>query len=327
MENILYYALPPFAIICFVFLYGLYTVSQHNAVVIERLGKFRAVKQAGLHFKLPFLDKVADKFSLRIQQHEINVETKTKENIFVTAGISVQFRINPHKIYDIYCLESAYDQISAHVYNVVRAEIPKMDLNDIFINKDSLANTIAAALTQKLSEHGIEIISVLTTDIDPDMYVKNAMNRINAADIEKSAAEYEAEAMRINLVAKAEAEAERLRLEGRGLADQRREIAKGLMESVDVLGKAGISSAEASALLMLSHHYDTLQAIGNESRSNLIMMPNSLQDSKEMISNMLASFNSSKEVRQEDPSEDDHKIIRFPNQENNGEFELYSNQL
>lgn len=326
MENILLYALPPIAITIFVFLSGFFIVKHHTAVVVERFGKFRAVKHAGLHFKIPLIDKISERYNMKIQQLDIPVETKTKENIFVVTTASVQFKINPDMVYEAYCVNEPYEQLMAYVYDVIRAEIPKLRLNEAFESKDSIAAKVAVTLQEKMHQHGYTILNVLTTDIEPDAHIKNAMNRINAADLEKSAAEYEAEAMRINILAKAKAEAESKRLEGQGIANQRREIAQGLMESVDVLGKAGISSSEASALLMLTHHYDTLKGIGNEGKSNLILMPNSPQDSKEMIHNMLASF--TKNVPAE-PENDGHKIIRFPNQAENpsGNYEILSNQL
>jgi regulator of protease activity HflC (stomatin/prohibitin superfamily) len=141
-----------------------------------------------------------------------------------------------------------------------------------------------------MTTYGYDIINTLITDIDPDIQVKNAMNRINAADREKTAAEYEAEAGRIRIVAKARAEAESKRLQGQGIADQRREIARGLVESVDVLNKVGINSQEASALIVVTQHYDTLQAIGADTNSNLILLPNSPQAGSDMLNNMVASF-------------------------------------
>jgi regulator of protease activity HflC (stomatin/prohibitin superfamily) len=147
-----------------------------------------------------------------------------------------------------------------------------------------------------MTTYGYDIINTLITDIDPDIQVKNAMNRINAADREKSAAEYEAEAQRIRIVAKAKAEAESKRLQGQGIADQRREIARGLVESVNVLNEVGINSQEASALIVVTQHYDTLQAIGADTNSNLILLPNSPQAGSDMLNNMVASFTASNQV-------------------------------
>ena len=164
-----------------------------------------------------------------------------------------------------------------------------------YLNKD-IAIAVKRELNESMMAYGYDIINTLVTDIDPDIQVKNAMNRINAADREKTAAEYEAEASRIRIVAKAKAEAESKRLQGQGIADQRREIARGLVESVDVLNKVGINSQEASALIVVTQHYDTLQAIGSDTNSNLILLPNSPQAGSDMLNNMVASFTASNQV-------------------------------
>ena len=174
-----------------------------------------------------------------------------------------------------------------------------MKLDDVFERKDDIAIAVKSELNQAMTDYGYDIIKTLVTDIDPDRQVKIAMNRINAAEREKVAAEYEAEAERIKIVAKARAEAESKRLQGQGIADQRREIARGLEESVEVLNNVGINSQEASALIVVTQHYDTLQSVGENTNSNLILMPNSPQAGSEMLNNMIASFVASNQIGEE----------------------------
>ena len=208
-----------------------------------------------------------------------------------------RFQVLKLKVYDaFYKLENPHDQITSYVFDVVRAEVPKMKLDDVFERKDDIAIAVKAELNEAMSEYGYDIIKTLVTDIDPDIQVKAAMNRINAAEREKVAAEYEAEAERIKIVAKARAEAESKRLQGQGIADQRREIARGLEESVDVLNNVGINSQEASALIVVTQHYDTLQSIGEETNTNLILLPNSPQAGSDMLNNMIASFVASNQI-------------------------------
>ncbi|MEM6397272.1 MAG: SPFH domain-containing protein [Bacteroidota bacterium] len=277
-----------------------FTVKQQSAAILERLGKFNSVKRPGLHFKLPFIDKVVGRVSLKIQQLDVLVETKTKDNVFVKLKVSVQFYVNPEKVYDaFYRLENPYEQINAYVFDVIRAEVPKMKLDDVFERKDDIAIAVKAELQDAMASYGYGIVKALVTDIDPDSTVKVAMNRINAAEREKLAAEYEAEADRIRIVAKAKAEAESKRLQGQGIADQRREIAKGLEESVDILNSVGINSQEASALIVVTQHYDTLQSMGENANSNLIMLPNAPSAGADMLSNMTASFVASQQMGEE----------------------------
>ena len=283
-------------IILTVFL-ALFTVKQQSAVIIERFGKFNSIRQSGLQFKIPFIDRIAGRVNLRIQQLDVIIETKTKDNVFVKMKVSVQYKVVQDRVYEaFYKLEFPEDQITSYVFDVVRAEVPKLKLDDVFERKDDIAIAVKRELNDAMVTYGYDIINTLITDIDPDIQVKNAMNRINAADREKTAAEYEAEAERIRIVAKAKAEAESKRLQGQGIADQRREIARGLVESVETLNHVGINSQEASALIVVTQHYDTLQSVGAQNNSNLILLPNSPQAGSDMLNNMVASFTASNQV-------------------------------
>lgn len=276
---------------------GIFTVKQQSAALVERLGKFQSIKRPGIQFKIPFVDRIAGRVSLKIQQLDVLVETKTKDNVFVKLRVSVQYLILRDKIYEaFYKLENSHEQITAYVFDTVRAEVPKMILDDVFERKDDIALAIRRDLKEAMNEYGYDIIKALVTDIDPDSSVKAAMNRINAADREKKAAEFEAEADRIRIVAKAKAEAESKRLQGQGIADQRREIARGLEESVDVLNRVGINSQEASALIVVTQHYDTLQSMGESANSNLILLPNAPSAASNMLTDMVTSFAASQQI-------------------------------
>ncbi len=274
-----------------------FTVRQQTAVSIERFGKFESIRHSGLQMKIPIIDKVAARISLKIQQLDVIVETKTLDDVFVKIKVSVQFVVIKEKVYDaIYKLEYPHDQITSYVFDVVRAEVPKMKLDDVFVKKDDIAIAVKREVQESMETYGYDIIKTLVTDIDPDAQVKAAMNRINAAEREKVAAQYEGDAQRILIVEKAKAEAESKRLQGQGIADQRREIARGLVESVDVLQKVGVSSQEASALIVVTQHYDTLQAVGQQTKSNLILLPNSPEAGTEMLNNMITSFTASAQI-------------------------------
>ena len=276
---------------------GIFVVKQQTAAIVERFGKFTSIRFSGLHLKIPIIDQIAGRINLKVQQLDVLVETKTKDNVFVKLKISVQFQVIRTNVYDaFYKLESPHDQITAYVFDTVRAEVPKMKLDDVFERKDDIAIAVNRELNEAMSDYGYDIIKTLVTDIDPDVQVKAAMNRINAAEREKVAAEYDAEADRIKIVAKARAEAESKRLQGQGIADQRREIARGLEESVDVLNNVGINSQEASALIVVTQHYDTLQSIGEQTNTNLILLPNSPQAGSDMLNNMVASFTASNQI-------------------------------
>ena len=277
-----------------------FIVKQQSAAVVERFGKFVSVRQSGLQLKIPIIDNVAGRLSLRIQQLDVVVETKTKDDVFVKLKVSVQFKVIKEKVYDaFYKLDNPADQITSFIFDVVRAEVPKLILDDVFLKKDDIAIAVKSELQDAMTEYGFQIIKTLVTDIDPDAQVKESMNRINASEREKVAAQFEGEAQKILIVEKAKAEAESKRLQGQGIADQRREIARGLEDSVKVLNGVDINSQEASALIVVTQHYDTLQSVGAEANSNLILMPNSPQAGSEMLNNMVASFTASNQIGEE----------------------------
>jgi len=292
----------PFLIFIGFFLFSIlisafFTVKQQTSAVIERFGKFHSIRNSGLQLKIPMVDRIAARVNLKIQQLDVIVETKTHDDVFVKLKISVQYVVIKEKVYEaFYKLEFPHEQITSYVFDVVRAEVPKMKLDDVFVKKDDIAIAVKAELQDAMLDYGYDIIKTLVTDIDPDSQVKEAMNRINAAEREKVAAQYEGDAARILIVEKAKAEAESKRLQGQGIADQRREIARGLEESVEVLNKVGINSQEASALIVVTQHYDTLQSIGEATNTNLILLPNSPQAGSDMLNNMVASFTASNQI-------------------------------
>jgi regulator of protease activity HflC (stomatin/prohibitin superfamily) len=278
---------------------GLFIVKQQTSVIIERFGKFQSIRQAGLNLKIPLIDRVAGRISLKIQQLDVNVETKTLDDVFVHLNIAVQFEIQRDHVYNaFYKLQNPHEQITAFIFDTVRAEVPKMKLDDVFVKKDEIAQAIQRDLKQAMLNYGYDIVKALVTDIDPDENVKIAMNRINAADREKTAAQFEGDAQRILIVERAKAEAESKRLQGKGIADQRREIARGLEESVAVLNKAGINSQEASSLIIVTQHYDTLQSIGNHSNSNLILLPNSPSTASSMLTDTITGMVSANQINE-----------------------------
>ena len=293
--NISTYVLIFFGILAL--LSSLFIVKQQTAAIIERFGRFIGVRQPGLRIKIPIIDRISGRISLRVLQLDVAVETKTKDDVFTKLKISVQYKVIKDKVWEaFYKLDSPQDQITSYVFDVVRAVVPKMKLDDVFEKKDEIANAVKGELNDAMGNYGYDIIRALVTDIDPDVEVKTSMNRINASEREKVAAQYEGDAARILIVEKAKAEAESKRLQGQGIADQRREIARGLEESVDVLNNVGINSQEASALIVVTQHYDTLQSIGEETNSNLILLPNSPQAGSDMLNNMVASFTASNQI-------------------------------
>ena len=252
---------------------ALFIVRQKNAAIIERFGKFNSTRGPGLNLKLPFLDRVVATQQLRIQQLDVDVETKTKDNVFVNTKVSVQYYIIEERIREsYYSLEDPTHQIQSYVFDVVRSEIPRLTLDEVFANKDALGVSIRESLGEAMHGFGYAITNSLVTDLQPEASVKHAMNRINATEREKVAAGNEAEAQKIKMVKIAEAEAESKRLQGIGLAHQRLEIAKGIRESIETIKDAGVDEDEIMTLLLVTQHYDAIQDVARNSGTNTVMM-------------------------------------------------------
>lgn len=255
-----------------------FTVHQQTAAIIERFGKFARIARPGLNLKIPFIERVTARLSLRVQQLDVRVETKTEDNVFVQVTVSVQFFVLPDKIGDAYYrLEDPGRQITSYVFDVVRARVPRIKLDDVFANKDEIADAVKLELADAMDDFGYGIVKALVTDIDPDAQVKHAMNEINAAQRQRVAATERGEADRILKVKAAEAEAQSKALSGRGIADQRKAIVEGLRESVDHFSKSipGTTAQDVMALIVATQYFDTLRDMAMHGRMNTIMLPHS----------------------------------------------------
>jgi len=236
------------------------------------------VATAGLNFRLPFLDDDVGEVNLRVRQLDVDVETKTKDNVFVKVIVSVQYFVLPEKIFEaFYKLNDPDAQIKAFVFDVVRARVPMIDLDDVFAKKDEIADGVKSELCQVMENFGYSILKALVTDIDPDQKVKEAMNEINAAQRQRVAAMEKGEAEKILRVKEAEAEAESQGLAGKGVADQRKAIVDGLRESVGDFQRVidGATPQDVMNLILMTQYFDTMKDIGGQSKSTTVFMPHS----------------------------------------------------
>jgi len=264
-------------------------VTEQTSVVVERLGKFQRIATSGLSFMIPFIDRKASVQNLRVQQLDVTVETKTLDNVFVNMQVSVQYKVVRDKVKDAYySLENARGQIASYVFDDVRAEVPKLDLDDVFSKKDDIATAVRQNIADVMDEYGYEIIKTLITDIDPDHKVKESMNRINAAKRDREAALQEAEGHKIKIIKEAEAEAESKRLAGEGIAKQRLEIVRGFKESVEDFQKSlkTVTHEEVMQFVLMTQYFDTLNNVGSNSKNTSILIPHSpgaMQDFQQQI--------------------------------------------
>ncbi len=261
-----------------VFALSVFIVEQQSVKIVQRFGKFVRIANPGLNFKIPIIDQIAGNLSLRVNQLDVKVETKTEDNVFLHVLVSVQFYVASDRVYEaFYKLEDPARQITSFVFDVVRAKVPKIKLDDVFEKKDDIANAVKEELEQVMSDFGYGIVKTLVTDIDPDAKVKLAMNEINAAQRMRVAANEKGEADRILKVKAAEAEAESKALQGKGMADQRKAIIQGLKESVTDFKESLPNTTEQDVLnlILMTQYFDTIKDLGASSNNNTIMLPHS----------------------------------------------------
>ena len=266
-------------------------VREASAAVIERFGKFQSIRFSGLSVMIPFIDSKASIVNLRVQQLDVTVETKTLDNVFVNLQVSVQYQVREEYVKEAYySLQNAKNQIASYVFDDVRAEVPKLELDDVFAKKEDIAIAVQSNIAESMAEYGYSIIKALITDIDPDSKVKDAMNRINAAKRDREAAEEEGEAQKIMIVKEAEAEAESKRLSGEGIAQQRLEIVRGFKESVEDFKKSldTVTHEEIMQFVLMTQYFDTIKDIGANSKNSSILMPHSPGGMKEFQNQIIS---------------------------------------
>jgi regulator of protease activity HflC (stomatin/prohibitin superfamily) len=270
-----------------------FTVSTAEVAILTRFGKFLRIAEAGLNWKAPYIDAVAGIVSLRVNQIALTMETKTKDNVFVTIPISVQNRVRPERVYDaFYKLSDPVQQIKSYVEQVILGHVPSMTLDEVFASQSSIAAAVKQELDSDMAAFGYEIVNVLVTDIVPDAKVKSAMNDINAAQREQVAATARGEADKILVVKKAEAEAESKALQGQGIANQRKAIVEGLQTSIEQFQKAvdGATAKDVMQLVLITQYFDTLKSIGESDKTNTLFLAHSPGAVKDVSDQILESM-------------------------------------
>ncbi|WJY90368.1 SPFH domain-containing protein [Corynebacterium confusum] len=252
---------------------GYFIVRTKEAAILERLGKYQGVAHAGLHFKVPFVDRVREKINLQVRQLDVMVETKTKDNVFVQIPVAVQYQVVEGREREAYyTLSSPDQQIVAYVQDNVRSSVANMNLDDSFSSKDTIAQNVAESLRDNMAAYGWHFVNTLVTDIRPDERVRESMNSINAAQREREAAVAQAEAEKIRVVKEAEGAAEARKLQGRGVADQRKEIVEGIAAQYEMLRNAGVEESP-EALMLVSQYLDAMVDVSSNGNASVLYMP------------------------------------------------------
>ena len=271
----------------------LYVVRQQTVVIIERFGKYQTTSGSGIHVRLPFgIDKIAARIQLRLLQSEIVVETKTKDNVFVTLNVATQYRVNEQNVTDAYYkLMRPEAQIKSYIEDALRSSVPKLTLDELFEKKDEIALEVQHQVAEEMSTYGCLIVKTLITKVEPDAEVKQSMNEINAAQRKRVAAQELANADKIKIVTAAEAEAEKDRLHGVGIAQQRKAIVDGLAESIQELKNAnvGMTEEQIMSILLTNQYLDTLNTFAAKGNQTLFL-PNHPEGIEDIRTQILSSL-------------------------------------
>ena len=260
-----------------------FTVKTQENVIVERFGKFKKVARPGLNTKAPFIETTTKPISLRVQQLGVDIESKTKDNVFVNVPVAVQYVVSEDSVVDAYYrLANPEEQIRSYVFDTVRSALSALTLDSAFESKDDIAHNVEQRLSQSMAAYGFRIVNTLVTDISPDSRVRDSMNSINAAQRDRVAAQSLAEADKIKRVTQAEADAEAMRLHGEGVAAQRKAIADGIAVQYERLSEVGISDS-AEQLLMMTQYFDAMQEVARSGRSNVLFMPSNPGGMGEMM--------------------------------------------
>jgi regulator of protease activity HflC (stomatin/prohibitin superfamily) len=290
-------------LIVVVIILSIYTVKQQTFAVIERFGKFSRVTDPGLHFRIPIVESISGRVSIRVNELNVKIRTKTNDNVFVDLLIAVQYFVDGRdKVWDaFYKLTNPQQQMESWIFDTVRAKVPTMILDDVFEKKEDIATDVEQSLTERLQYYGYSLVRALVNDIQPDAGVADAMNEINRQQRLRVAAEHEGEAKKIIVVKEAEADAESKRLSGEGIADQRTAIVEGLRESVSKTSKTlGVEAEAVMTLVLMTQYYDMLTEVGKHSTTNTILLPHTPGAVGSIQEQIIASLEASKKVGAEE---------------------------
>ena len=275
-----------------------FVVKQQHAVIIERLGKFNRIVGAGFHFKIPFLERKAATVSLRTMKNGFNVDVKTEDNVTIDLEISAQYRVDGRNgatpadsgVYkSFYMLQNPVEQMRDFLTDALRSAIPVYTLDEVFAKKDDIARDVNETVAEQMAAYGFTLVSTLITRIALPREVEDSMNQINAAQRTKAAAQDLAEADRIKRVTEAKAEAEAMEESGKGIANQRKAIALGIKDSLEIIQETGIGNDEANLLFMFTQWTEMMNEYARGGRTSTVVLPSDFRESASMFEQMVAA--------------------------------------
>ncbi|WP_199824842.1 SPFH domain-containing protein [Collinsella provencensis] len=275
-----------------------FVVKQQHAVIIERLGKFKRIVGAGFHAKIPFIDRKAATVSLRTMKNGFDIDVKTQDNVTIGLEVSAQYHVSyemgtrpsesgVYKSY--YMLQQPVAQMRDFITDALRSSIPVYTLDEVFAKKDDIAKDVNATVSEQMDAYGFTLVSTLITKIALPSEVEDSMNQINAAQRTKAAAQDLAEADRIRRVTEAKAEAEAMEKAGEGIANQRKAIALGIKDSLEIIQETGVGNDEANQLFMFTQWTEMMNEFAKSGRASTVVLPADFTQSASIFEQMVTA--------------------------------------
>lgn len=275
-----------------------FVVRQQESSIIERLGKFNRIVTPGFHAMIPFIERRAANVNLRTQEARYSLNGKTKDNVTIGTAVSVQFRVEQNQapvveqsgIYrSYYILSNPINQMESYIADALRSAIPGYTLDEVFDNKDLIAQNVKDSVTELMAGYGYEIITTLITDIELPKDVERSMNAINSAQRDQEAAKALAEAERTKTVVAAKAQAEAMEQTGIGIANQRKAIADGIAASLDTIKSSGVTAQEANELFLYTQWVEMMNSFAESGKASTVVLPSSFDSKSSILPDLLAA--------------------------------------
>ena len=276
-------------------------VPQKSEYIIERLGKFNNTLGAGFHILVPFLDRVAYKFSLKEEVFDIPSQTCiTKDNVTVEVDglIYLQVMDSKRAAYGINDYRMASSQLAQ---TTLRSCIGKIDLDKTFEERETINGQVVDSIDQAAQAWGVKVLRYEVKDILPPESVKNAMEAQMTAEREKRAAIAKSEGERQSTINRAEGERQDAILRSEGEKQRRINEAEGRAQEILAVAQATaeglktiaeqlqMTGGQAAANLRVAEQYVT--EFGKLARaSNTLVIPSNVSDMAGMVTTALTAL-------------------------------------
>jgi regulator of protease activity HflC (stomatin/prohibitin superfamily) len=247
-------------------------VKEKQDVLIESFGKYvKTVKTPGLKFKLPWpFQTVANRISTAMIESKEELQTKTKDDIFVTLPIKMHLEVEDSKKYN-YESNDPERQVMSRIAATVKQLSSNMDFAELYQARETISDSVREKVGEELNTlYGVKMIDVIVDEPHAPAEIQASYNNVKASERNMLATKNNAEARKIETIANAEAHKESLRLNGEGIAAQRKAIFENYSSQFNNLVKDGMPPEMTERIILLAMQNDTVRDAG--AKGNVILV-------------------------------------------------------